>query len=185
MKNNKLLLALTFLIPFTAEATIRFDSQQFALASTTMHQEFVPPSPRKKIPLPKTPAELSSELCRQLLRGKVNVGKLFDHRFFKLNEESLENQVKSLDAQLYENPFDIILNKQLKAALKDLKQARDLRHNLNGDWEKIKKGVRMKKRPRHQRDIQGSLFESPLRRESPIEKINSTKHHRSFANFIG
>ena len=185
MKNNKLLLALTFLIPFTAEATIRFDSQQAALASTNMPQEFSPPSPRKKLPLPKTPAELSSELCRQFLRGQRNVRKLINHRFFGLDEPTLENRVREFDRQLYDNPCDTVLDRQLEMALKDLKRARDLRHNLNGAWENVKREVRTKKHPRHRRDIQGSLFESPFKKAPPAEKINPTKHRRILANYIG
>jgi hypothetical protein len=185
MKNNTLILLLTILFPCIADATIRLNSQKVGLLTTSMPQEFIPPSHRKKLPLPKTPEGVSSELHRQFLRGQFNVRKLLDHKLFQLDEQALEGQVRNLDAQFYADPTNTELDQQLENTLRNLKRARDLRQNLNGAWDKVKKEVRNKKRPRHQRDIQGSLFESPLKKGVPIEKVNPTKHHRNSANFIG
>ncbi len=177
MKNNILGMIIIILFSFSADATIRFDTRQVDLLTSAMPQELMSPSPRKKIPFPKTPSVLSHELCRQFLQGHVKVDRLVNHRLFQLDEQAFENQVKFLDARLYSDPASTELDRQRDKALRDLKCARNLRHNLNGAWKDVKKGVIQKKHPRHIRDIQGSLFESPFKK-APVEKVPDTKHQR-------
>ena len=167
MKNSKLVPLLTpICLLLSASATIRHETSPLMLTESLGMQSQVGIEKPARI---KTPRALCEEMCHRLDGTNVKVGNIGNHYLLKLDEIRLARESDALQAQLLSGASNNVFDDFAKIS-KKLRLARAVRQNLNSGLEQVRENAREKKRPRHQRDIKGSLFAEPVKPNIPTDE---------------